>query len=221
MPQVHLNQDFPTLGRRASPDGGPERQHLARRAMKRLLLLAAAVTMLGSPLVVSAAGGSLPSLPSLPETPQTDDPTVIAFSALHGPAMGSASCYQFPGPANCNGTNPVDVECSADAYTVYSTQTPIYDQTNGALIGYLELRYSPHCGTNWARTTFTNPAYISPLYQRDTYVSGAAGRADDTFYNDEPVRYSAEIYAPSTTECAYVKVTEGIVQIAQVTGTCA
>jgi hypothetical protein len=170
---------------------------------------------------VSAAGGTVPPLPSLPETPQTDDPTVIVLSAEHGPGMGTASCYQNPSTANCNGTNPTDVGCSADAYTVFNAQTTIVDQTNGAVIGYLELRYSPHCGTNWARTTFTNPAYINPLYQRDTYVSGAAGRADDPFFNDEPVRYSAEIYAPSTSECANVKVTEGIIVIAQLTGTCA
>jgi len=162
----------------------------------------------------------VPPLPTLPETPQTDDPTVIVLSAEHGPTMGSASCFQFPSATNCNGTNPMEVECSADAYTVLNQQTPIVDQTNGTLIGYLELRYSPHCGTNWARTTFTNAAYINPLYQRDTYVSGAAGRADDPFFNDEPVRYSAEIYAPSTTECANVKVTEGIIVIAQVTGAC-
>jgi len=104
---------------------------------------------------------------------------------------------------------------------VLNAQTPITDQTNGAVIGYLELRYSPHCGTNWARTTFTNPAYINPLYQRDTYVTVGTLRADDPFFNDEPVRYSAELYAPSTTACANVKVTEGIIAIAQVTGTCA
>jgi hypothetical protein len=134
--------------------------------------------------------------------------------------MGSASCYQFPSASNCNGTNPHTVGCAVDAYSVRNTQTPIYDQTNGAQIGYLELRYSAHCGTNWARTTFTNPAYIGPLYQRDTYVAGAAGRADDPEFNDEPVRYSAEIYAPSTTECANVRVTMGLALIAQVTGAC-
>jgi hypothetical protein len=188
--------------------------------LRRLLLLAATTFVVGSPVAVSAAGANIPPLPSLPETPQTDDPTVIVLSVQHGPTMGSASCYQFPSALNCNGTNPMSVECSADAYTVKNTQTAINDQTNGALIGYLELRYSPHCGTNWARTTFTNAAYINPLYQRDTYVAGAAGRADDPFFNDEPIRYSAQIYAPSTTECAYVKVTEGVIVIAQVTGTC-
>jgi hypothetical protein len=218
---VHRNDDL--LGTDRGCPATEDRLMRRTRAawVRRALILAALFGAVGSPLAVSAAGANLPPIPSLPETPQTDDPTVIVASAEHGPTMGSASCFQFPSSTNCNGTNPMTVECSADAYTVFNTQTPIYDQTNGTLIGYLELRYSPHCATNWARTTFTNPAYINPLYQRDTYVAGAVGRADDPFFNDEPVRYSAEIYAPTTTECAYVKVTEGITLIAQVTGTCA
>ena len=205
-------------GRRASP----ARSRAPWALLRRLTLLATAAVLVGSPVVVHAAGATAPpQLPSLPETPQTDDPTVIVLSAEHGPGMGSASCFMFPNATNCNGTNPWDVGCAEDAYTVFNQDTPIIDQTNGVLIGYLELRYSPHCGTNWAHTDFTNPSYISPLIQRDTYVSGAAGRADDPGFNDEPIRYSAEIYAPSTTECANVKVTEGIIVLAQVTGTCA
>jgi hypothetical protein len=214
---VHLKQP---LSAHRGPGSPPPRRRRSV-ALRRAVILAATGFLAASPIVVNAAGGTVPPLPSLPETPQTDDPTVIVLSVEHGPGMGSASCFQSPGTTNCNGTNPTDVGCSADAYTVFNAQTPIVDQTNGAVIGYLELRYSPHCGTNWARTTFTNPAYINPLYQRDTYVSGAAGRADDPFFNDEPVRYSAEIYAPSTSECANVKVTEGILVIAQLTGTCA
>lgn len=200
-------------------DTGSGRRHWPKLA-KRLLLIGAGALLAATPLPAHAAGGTLPSLPSLPEMPQADDPTVIALSVLHGPETGSASCYQHPSASNCNGTNPMTVACSVDGYTVFNTQTPIYDQTTGAKIGYLELRYSPHCGTNWARSVITSAAYISPLYQRDTFVSGTAGRADD-FFNDEPVRYSAEIYAPSTTECANVTITKGITVIAHVQGVCA
>ncbi len=217
---MHLKND-PFIA--ASPRGlvGARKQWRPGRGWaKRLLVLAVGVFLLGSPATVFAAGSSIPPLPSLPEVPQADDPTVVAFSILHGPEMGSASCYGNPSAANCNGTNPMTVACSIDAYTVFNTQTPIYDQTNGTLIGYLELRYSPHCGTNWARSTFTNPAYINPLYQRDTFVAGAAGRADD-FFNDESVRYSAEIYAPSSTMCAHVTVQMGVQIIAAVQGVCA
>lgn len=219
---MHLKHDPSAPG---ELHGSPPRTRPRRRPgwamVRRLLVVAAAAFMVSAPIVAYAAGGNLPPLPSLPETPQTDDPTVIVLSVEHGPGMGSASCFQNPNAGNCNGTNPTDVGCSADAYTVFNAQTPIVDQTNGAVIGYLELRYSPHCGTNWARTTFTNPAYINPLYQRDTYVTAGTLRADDPFFNDEPVRYSAELYAPSTTACANVKVTEGIIAIAQLTGTCA
>jgi len=86
-------------------------------------------------------------------------------------------------------------------------------------IGYLELRYSPHCGTNWARTTITNSSYVSPLYQRDTIVYGGAGRADDHF-NDQSVRYSAQVYAPSTQECAMVTISMGTTIVAEAVGTC-
>jgi hypothetical protein len=165
---------------------------------------------LGAPVMASAAEVDLPQL---------DDPTVIALSIAHGQSMGSLSCYQFPNAGNCNGTNPVTVGCSADAYTVGNTQTPIYDVTNGAYIGYLELRYSQHCGTNWARSVFTNPAYVSPIYQRDTFVAGSGSQEDDRF-NDQSVRYSAQIYAPTATECANIKVTEGPITVAQVQGTC-
>jgi hypothetical protein len=184
----------------------------AARTLRRGVVIATAAFAFGAPQMASAAEIDLPQL---------DDPTVIALSIAHGPSMGSLSCYQFPSPLNCNDTNPVTVGCSADATTVLSTQTPIYDQTNGAYIGYLELRYSQNCGTNWARSVVTNPAYVSPIYQRDTFVSDGTvtGRFDDRF-NDQSVRYSAEVYAPMTRECASITVTEGPIVVAQVQGAC-
>ena len=44
----------------------------------------------------------------------------------------------------CNGLNPVTTGCSADAYTV---QTAVFSNS------FVELRYSPTCGTNWGRVT--------------------------------------------------------------------
>src|SRR5260221_12944894 len=176
---------------------------------QRLLLLMATPLLAAAALLnpsVASAAGMVPGLPGLPELPQLDDPTVIALSAVHGNNTGSESCYFNPSAGNCNGTDPQTVDCTFDAYTVGGVQTPII--ANGASIGYLELRYSPHCGTNWARTTITNSAYVSPLYVRDTYVLGAAGRGDDHF-NDQSVRFSAQGYAPATSEGAYVTITMG------------
>ena len=42
----------------------------------------------------------------------------------------------------CDGLNPVTAGCAADAYTV---QTAVFSNS------YVELRYSPTCGTNWGR----------------------------------------------------------------------
>src|SRR5881275_994214 len=44
----------------------------------------------------------------------------------------------------CNGLNPATTGCSADAYTV---QTATFSNS------FVELRYSPTCGTNWGRVT--------------------------------------------------------------------
>ena len=189
--------------------------------LQRVLLLIVAPLLAGTavlhPWVANAAGVLPPRLISLPELPQLDDPSVIALSVVHGNSTGSESCYFNPGAGNCNGTDPNTVDCSLDAYTVGNVQTPII--ANGLDIGYLELRYSPHCGTNWARTTITDAAFVSPLYVRDTYVAGGAGRADDHF-NDQSIRYSAQVYAPATQECAYVTITMGLSTIAQAQGAC-
>ena len=44
----------------------------------------------------------------------------------------------------CDGLNPATTGCSADAYTV---QTAVFSNS------FVELRYSPTCGTNWGRVT--------------------------------------------------------------------
>ena len=44
----------------------------------------------------------------------------------------------------CDGQNPATTGCSADAYTV---QTAVFSNS------FVELRYSPTCGTNWGRVT--------------------------------------------------------------------
>ena len=187
------------------------RLHTTRR--QRALLLIAAPLLAAAAIVHPSVAGAA----GLPELPQLDDPTVIALSVIHGTNTGSESCYQNPGAGNCTGTDPQTVGCSTDAYTVGGVQTPI--MANGVQIGYLELRYSPHCGTNWARTTITSSAYVSLLYLRDTYVSGAAGRAVGHF-NDQSVRYSAQVYAPTTSECAFVTLSMGASTVAQAAGAC-
>ncbi|TMF45805.1 MAG: DUF2690 domain-containing protein [Chloroflexi bacterium] len=50
----------------------------------------------------------------------------------------------------CNGLDPEQAGCAADAYTVKVSGGKVSFRT-----GYVELRYSPTCGTNWARVIST------------------------------------------------------------------
>src|SRR5258706_2480657 len=79
MPHVHLKQALSAQGGPGSPP--PRRRKSA--ALKRAVILAATAFLAASPMIVNAAGGTVPPLPSLPETPQTDDPTVIVLSIEH------------------------------------------------------------------------------------------------------------------------------------------
>jgi len=81
--------------------------------------------------------------------------SAVGFSALANPITAAAgdACYNQPNNANCNGDNPQTSGCSADAYTVANATVYIKDDISGANDGKVELRYSPHCGTNWSRVT--------------------------------------------------------------------
>jgi Protein of unknown function (DUF2690) len=48
----------------------------------------------------------------------------------------------------CNGLDPEQTGCAADAYTVKVSGGTVSFRT-----GSVELRYSPRCGTNWARVS--------------------------------------------------------------------
>jgi hypothetical protein len=50
----------------------------------------------------------------------------------------------------CNGLDPEQTRCAAGAYTVRVSGGTVSFRT-----GYVELRYSPTCGTNWARVFST------------------------------------------------------------------
>ncbi|WP_353738942.1 DUF2690 domain-containing protein [Arthrobacter sp.] len=56
-----------------------------------------------------------------------------------------------------DGRDPQNSGCSSDAYNVASW--PLYDNS-GIYQANVELRYSPHCGSNWVRVTQQNAAYM-------------------------------------------------------------
>ena len=83
----------------------------------------------------------------------------------------------------CDGQNPATTGCSADAYTV---QTAVFGNS------FVELRYSPTCGTNWSRVfSKVGATFIVTRIQRQsdgltyTFAGGNFNFA-----------YSAMVYAP-------------------------
>ncbi|HEX4206769.1 MAG TPA: DUF2690 domain-containing protein [Ktedonobacteraceae bacterium] len=83
----------------------------------------------------------------------------------------------------CNGQNPVTTGCNADAYTV---QTAVFSNS------YVELRYSPTCGTNWARVT--SKVGLANLVARIQRIDGLTYTfSGGKFY----YAYSVMVYAPT------------------------
>ena len=62
----------------------------------------------------------------------------------------------------CDNKDPIAMGCAADAITVASA--PIYSNFDGQQIGYVELRWSAACGTNWSRVTRTDGAFAEAMH---------------------------------------------------------
>ena len=83
----------------------------------------------------------------------------------------------------CNGRNPEAAGCGADAYTV---QTIVFSNS------YVQLRYSPRCGTNWGRViSRVGPTYLVIRIQR---IGGLTYTFAGGNFNSA---WSAMVYAPT------------------------
>ena len=82
----------------------------------------------------------------------------------------------------CDGQNPATTGCSAGAYTV---QTAVFSNS------FVELRYSPTCGTNWGRVTSRVGATF--LVIRIDRSGGLTYTFSGGNFN---FAYSAMVYAP-------------------------
>ena len=97
----------------------------------------------------------------------------------------------------CDGLNPVTTGCAADAYTV---QTAVFSDS------YVELRYSPTCGTNWGRVTSkVGPTTLVIRIQR---IDGLTYTFSGGNFN---YAWSAMVYAPQAKAraCGGVNVIQG------------
>lgn len=122
---------------------------------------------------------------------------VMLFSSLGLDNAAAQSGYAL------DGTNPGTAAgryCANGSYAIWSTN--IYAYKTGQLAMYVEVRYSPSCGTNWVRTH----NYISAGTSAKTIQRKAA----PSFYENEldtgyGWSHSMQVYAPGAT-CVTVQV---------------
>lgn len=147
----------------------------------------------------------------------TQDPTesaeiyakAQAFDAANSMTCGGASaaeqglCCPFsPSDGACDDHDPAASTC-ADANSTTPTESYITD-ASGNDIGLIETRYSPTCGTNWAR--ITGFGQYAAAVKQATVCRGQQGQYSDSGCSDtdtgvESTRFSDQLYAP--TECAF------------------
>jgi hypothetical protein len=119
------------------------------------------------------------------------------------PAEQGGCCPFAASDGACDDHDPAATGC-ADATSITVTDANITD-SSGNIIGYVEVRYSSTCKTNWGRVTGLG-AYAAAIKQTTT-CRGAAGQYADSGCTDtdtgvEATRFSDQLYAPS--ECVSV-----------------
>jgi hypothetical protein len=94
----------------------------------------------------------------------------------------------------CNGIDPSTTACPNDAFTAQTRS--IYRNTDNKYIGYVELRWSPTCKTNWARVTRTDGYYLEGM---DAMVTRYGGTPVQQFSSHAGYTtiWSNMVYAPS------------------------
>lgn len=126
---------------------------------------------------------------------------VVSLTVLVLVATPAQACSGY----GCDGKDPIAEGCNDDAYTVDIEVVP-----NGTL--WVELRYSPSCGTNWARTGSSiflyHQADVRSGSRREPFSGGGYGVYTDmlycptgsctaaacVFYKQEPVPYCTGYY---------------------------
>jgi hypothetical protein len=111
--------------------------------------------------------------------------------ALSAGAAQAATCSGY----GCDNQDPVATGCDAGAYTV--TSAPITYQ--GITYGTVELRWSPACQTNWARTT-VNSSYLGLMRYANVYRQAPYAQADWHYTGPGNPIYGNMLYAPGCAE---------------------
>lgn len=117
---------------------------------------------------------------------------VFSMALISAANASAATCYGD----YCSNKDPQSTGCSSDARTV--SYTDVYHSRS--YVGFLELRWSPSCKTNWARFT---PQ--SGLNYKVRAVQPETGYAVDwRQYSPWQTGWSNQIYSP--TKCVYAEV---------------
>lgn len=103
------------------------------------------------------------------------------FGALLAPPANAASCYGD----YCSGKDPEATGCARDAYTVAHARIP-------GTYANVELRWSPSCKTNWARTTWhgSSSSYLRAVQCATGYTQAGAVGDSGTYV------WTRQIYSP-------------------------
>jgi Protein of unknown function (DUF2690)/Helix-turn-helix domain len=129
--------------------------------------------------------------------------TLAGASRAHEPAPSSAAVTApftavpsaVPSARSVDGQDPIAADCTSDAQLV--DQVPVL--IDGTQVGALDLKYSPHCGSGWARA-FLYPA--QPTMVAEVSVWSGDGRASSLA---EPMIKQVSIYTkvivPGPTGC--------------------
>ncbi|MFI9006461.1 DUF2690 domain-containing protein [Actinosynnema sp. NPDC053489] len=114
-----------------------------------------------------------------------------AFGAVAVAGLVAAGAFAGSGSAAASAGDPMVTRCASDAYTV--TTQPITNG-GGGVVGQVQLRYSPRCGTNWARAV----SYIGSAYLQ----ADVASPSDYVWFTATSTSiYTDMVYAPNGT-CA-------------------
>jgi hypothetical protein len=117
----------------------------------------------------------------------------------------SSRCYSDPSADHCDRTDPDDTGCADDAYTVKRATLWFRDTLGRPSVpadATVELRYSPHCKTNWSRVTVHSGRHDGLVTVGLCRGRGTTDCVDQySAYNTWA--YSDQLYAPKVVATAF------------------
>jgi hypothetical protein len=135
----------------------------------------------------------------------------VAAAGHAAPLADTPACYASPSTTNCdrtdpfNNTNNPNLWCGSGSYVVNSQPVYFFDLNNGQInysewTGWIQVWYSPHCGTNWAR--YVDTSGISGVVTTWTCRSDLC---TSEYSSSIFPSWSDQVYAPTVNATAYAE----------------